>query len=158
MPPIDRWAALRGLVGAWSGAGSGEFPTLEPFAYRERLGVSEMDGFLHYVQRTWRQVDGEERQSHVETGFLTIGGAGRVELLCAQGSDRVEALAGDIELRGDAVRLDVRSVVGAHDPRVLTSWRRLDWEGDELRYEMGMSTTAVPSGSTHLTALLRRER
>jgi hypothetical protein len=156
MTPAEPWDSLRSLVGTWTGGGSGEFPTLESFEYRERLDVAEMDGFLHYVQRTWRVVDGHERQSHIETGFVSIAGTGRVELLCAEGSDRVEVLTGDLDLLGDAVRLEVRSVAGAHDPRVLSSWRRLEWEDDGLRYEMGMSTTAVPDGSTHLTARLRR--
>jgi len=36
------WETLRRLVGTWEGKGTGEFPTLEPFEYRELLVVDEL--------------------------------------------------------------------------------------------------------------------
>jgi len=38
----------------------------------------------------------------------------------------------------------------------VASWREWTFDGDDLAYTMGMSTTAVPTGSLHLEAALHR--
>ena len=152
------WEILQQLVGTWEGTGKGDFPTIDPFTYREVLEVhgGQEDGLLHYQQRTWRQEDGQEVDSHRETGFIGLSDNQAVEILNAQGSDRVEVLRGDVEVRGNAFLLDLHSVVLAHDERMIRSWRRLQVEGEVLSYSMGMATKQVPGGTTHLTARLTR--
>jgi hypothetical protein len=150
--------ALLPLVGTWEGAGRGEYPTLDPFDYRELLEVdgSPESPFLHYRQQTWRDQDGGEVGSHVETGFISLDENQGVNVLNAEGSDRVEVLTGTMAERDGVLVLDLRSVVLAHDERMISSWRQIEVEGDELRYTMGMATTRVPEGANHLTARLTR--
>ncbi len=147
---------MQRLVGIWEGTGSGEFPTIEPFSYREVLEVREMGGILRYSQSTWRVEDAGEAGSHQETGFISLGADGTVEILNAQGSDRVEVLRGRASTNGDALVLDLESAVVANDDRMIRSWRTIEVDGDELRYTMGMATTQVPDGADHLTARLTR--
>jgi len=152
------WVALRKLAGVWVGTGVGEFPTLDSFTYRERFEIAERRArVLHYLQETWRDVDGEEVGSHIETGFITLADDGAVEVLNAQGSDRVEVLSGHAELSGGVVSIDLESVALVHDERMISSWWKLHIDGDELRYSMGMATKSVPKGATHLTARLTKQ-
>ena len=74
---------LRLLSGTWVGEGAGDFPSIEAFRYREtlRFELDESYPLLHYEQRTWRDIDGEEGPSHWETGFLRFLGEGRVEMV-----------------------------------------------------------------------------
>lgn len=150
------WKALRSLAGIWDGNGEGFFPTIEPFSYREVLEIDEVgsSNTLHYQQRTWRRTEGAEQASHLETGFISSGDAGSIEILNAQGGDRVEVLRGPIRFSNGVLVIELESVVLAHDHRMLRSWREFRFEGDRLRYTMGMATTAVPEGAPHLTATL----
>ncbi len=152
------WRVLQQLAGTWEGTGKGEFPTISPFTYREVLEVrgDQEDALLHYQQQTWRQEDGQEVDSHRETGFIGLADSETVQILNAQGSDRVEVLRGHVEVRENKLLLDLDSVALAHDERMIRSWRRLQLEGDVLRYTMGMATKHVPDGATHLTARLTR--
>lgn len=147
---------LHGLVGTWEGTGNGDFPTIDPFAYREILVVSELDGILHYRQSTWVLDGTDEVASHQEAGFISEGEDGKVAMYNAQGIDRVAVLTGSPHTDGDTVTLELESVILAGDDRMLRSWRSLELEGDALRYTMGMATTQVPDGATHLTARLAR--
>ncbi len=147
---------LERLVGSWVGIGSGDFPTLEPFDYREILEVSDTDGLVHYRQTTWRRQTGGEVLSHTETGFISIDEAGITEVFNAQGTDRVEVLRGPATTQNGLLVLDLESVLVAGDERVLRSWRSIVVDGDVLRYRMGMATTDVPDGANHVTAALIR--
>ena len=145
------------LVGQWAGSGNGAFPTLETFSYRERLDVSEHDvGVVHYLQQTWRLSGGGEVGSHVETGFIAIHDDSTVEMLNAQGADRVEVLDGRWSVDGETVSLELRSAALAHDDRMISSWRNITVSDGKFSYDMGMATTAVPKGATHLTGMLQR--
>jgi hypothetical protein len=145
------------LIGTWEGTGRGEFPTIDSFEYRELLEIIEpqAETLLHYRQQTWRATGDEEVASHAETGFISVTEDGDVELLNVQGTDRVEVLRGRPAAR-EPFTLELRSVVLAHDERMVRSWRNLHLQGDLLRYETAMATTAVPDGAPHLTARLTR--
>lgn len=149
-------AALRRLVGDWEGSGTGSFPTVEPFRYRERLTVRESGHVLHYVQRTWRPDAAGERPSHLETGYIAADDDGTIRMLNAQGDDRVEILEGPASVDGAVLRIRLDSVVIAGDSRVLRTWRSLTCTADELAYELGMATTAVPDGAAHLAITLAK--
>jgi hypothetical protein len=149
---------LIGTVGLWEGTGRGGFPTIASFTYRERLEISATadDATLHYLQQTWRHEDGGEVDSHVETGFITVGDGGVVHVMNAQGSSRVEVLEGAAVEENGVLTIDLESVALTGDERMISSWRKLVYAGDRLRYEMGMSTTAVTDGELHLSAELTR--
>ncbi len=149
---------LHKLIGTWEGSGSGQFPTINDFEYREVLEISgDYDGaLLHYKQRTWRLTDDGEAESHVETGFIGLTDDGTVEITSSQALDRVEVLRGKLSSTADGFSIDVESVSIAHDPRMIRSWRSIVLGAERLSYTMGMATTAVPDGGSHLTAELRR--
>lgn len=152
------WAALRELVGSWEGTGRGEFPTIDSFAYREVLDITEphRGELLQYRQQTWR-VDGDaETESHIESGFIALHPDGTVEWLNVQGADRAEVLRGQAILNESGLVLELRSIALAHDPRMVRSWRTLRLRENTLTYEMAMATTAVPDGAPHLAARLVR--
>ena len=157
MDRAETWRGLRGLIGTWEGTGRGEFPTIDAFDYRESLEIIEPqpETLLHYRQQTWRLVGNEEIGSHIETGFISVTDDGDVEIANAQASDRVEVLRGRATA-SDSFTLELKSVVLAHDERMVWSWRTLRLRGDVLRYEMAMATTLVPDGAPHLTARLSR--
>lgn len=151
-------AALLKLVGTWEGTGRGEFPTLEPFEYREVLEIDRGPEapLLHYRQQTWRDKEGREAGSHAETGFISLDEDDQVKVLNAEGSDRVEVLGGQATMQDGVLVLNLESIVLAHDERMIRSWREIELDGDVLRYTMGMATTRVPEGARHLTARLTR--
>ena len=150
-------SGLDEIVGRWSGTGSGRYPTIDDFDYREELIVVPTDepGVLHYIQRTWRIVDDGEVPSHIETGFIHVAGD-RVTILNAQGADRVEVLTGIIERSPGKTVVRLESTTLAHDDRMVGSWRTITIRGDRLDYLMDMATTAVPGGADHLNASLER--
>ena len=50
----DDVASLAFLLGTWSGEGTGSYPTIEPFAYRETLRFDHVgEPYLLYVQESW---------------------------------------------------------------------------------------------------------
>ena len=74
MEPAPSWDSLRLLDGDWRGFGTGGFPTIESFEYREHLRIRLVEGqeVLHYLQSTWRIDGDEEHGSHIETGFISL--------------------------------------------------------------------------------------
>ena len=84
------------LLGRWAGEGKGEYPTVEPFAYREEvLFAHRGKPFLAYVQRTWR-LPGDE-PSHSEAGYLRPVGTDRLELVLAHPTGVVEIEEGSLQ-------------------------------------------------------------
>jgi hypothetical protein len=72
------------LAGRWVGEGSGDYPTIEPFTYREVLEIIAIPG---RPLATWRSTttDGATGEArHSEVGFLRPGDE-RAELVLAHG-------------------------------------------------------------------------
>ena len=146
------------LTGTWTGAGRGEFPTVTSFDYRETLTFTRRDEkTLAYEQRTQKRYDGQTEwlESHWEFGFIRILESGELEMTSAQ-IGRVEVLAGKIETQDNITRIHFVSKTITNDPRMVSSTRRFELEGDTLLYEMQMQTTKVDSSVTHLRAELKR--
>jgi hypothetical protein len=143
---------LRFLVGSWRGAGRGEYPTIEPFRYREEVSFAPGPGkpFLFYTQRTSGE---DDLPLHSEAGYVRMTSHGP-ELVIAQPTGLVEVHDG----RLSDTTLEFRSTsVGATATakRVARVVRRIAGIGDELSYTLEMAYAEVPL-TLHLSATLQR--
>jgi hypothetical protein len=146
------------LEGTWTGKGRGEFPGVASFTYRETLRFTKRDDTsLAYEQQTQKLYDGQTEYlpSHAETGSLQILENGQLELVSAQ-TGRNEVLVGSIEPIGNMFRIHFVSRSITNDPRMISSTRTFELEGDTLRYERGMHTTKVEGLTPHLKISLQR--
>jgi len=146
------------LEGTWKGEGRGGYPTVTSFDYRETLVFTRRDEkTLAYEQRAQKRYDGgtEYLESHWENGFIRILESGELELTSAQ-IGRAEILVGTFESRGDMFRIHFVSKTITNDPRMISSARTFELEGDTLRYEMEMQTTKVNQSTPHLKIALQR--
>lgn len=85
---------LAPLLGAWRGAGRGDYPTIEPFEYTEEVSIGHVGKpFLAYGQRT-KGADGAPL--HAESGYLRPAGHGGLELLVVHPSGIAEVLVGEV--------------------------------------------------------------
>ena len=149
------------LEGTWHGEGRGGYPTIDSFDYREELVFTERDeSTLAYSQRTEKRMDGQSGfvTSHWENGFLRVLESGDLELVNAQSGGRSEVLIGHIEKVGSLIRLHFTSKAVTNDPKIISTARTFELEGNHLRYEMEMSTTQVDKRTRHLGIILRRTR
>ena len=146
------------LEGTWTGEGRGQFPTVKSFDYREILTFTRRDEkTLAYEQRTQKRYDGQTEWlvSHWENGFLHVLENGQLEMINAQIS-RSEVLIGAVEFRDPVSYIRFVSKTITNDPRMISSARTFEVEGDTLRYEMEMHTTAVDQSTRHLEITLHK--
>jgi hypothetical protein len=146
-------AGLAFLLGTWTGAGRGVYPTIEPFEYTEeaRFGHAGRP-LLTYAQRTVRRDTG--LPAHAETGFLRPAPGGGVELVLAHSFGVVEVTEGTVD--GTRLALRSTSVRGtATAKEIVTIERRIEVDGDTLRYTIDMAAVGQPL-QRHLTAELHR--
>jgi hypothetical protein len=146
-------ADLGGLVGTFEGPGHGDYPTIAPFDYHERVVLGH-DGrpVLAYRQRTWRP--DRSAPMHLEAGYLRALGEGRVELVVAQPTGVAEVHAGRcgpgwFEVASTAVA----RTASAKDVRSVR--RRFALDGATLVTDLWMSY-AGHHDTHHLRSTLRR--
>ncbi len=147
------------LEGTWAGKGRGGYPTVTSFDYRETLLFTRRDEkTLAYEQRTQKRYDGQTEYlvSHWENGFICILENNNIELVNAQNGGRSEVLVGTIETLDTMIRIHFVSKELTNDPRMVSSARTFELEGDTLRYEMEMQTTTVDQSAKHLEIALQR--
>lgn len=159
-PPLhDALAPVAGLLGSFDGEGAGDYPTIDPFVYREQVTFGHVGKpFLAYTQRTTHPVTGAPM--HAETGYLRVTDGDRVELVLAHPTGIVEVEEGRLE-RDDAGGLvldlattTVGTTATAKDVRALR--RRFVLAGDVLTYDLWMAHADIPE-THHLRAALRRQ-
>jgi len=148
------WLAF--LLGTWRGEGSGSYPTIDPFAYRETLTFDHVgDAWLSYIQESWSL---EDEPLHFERGFLRPGAtAGEVELVLAHPIGVTEIAHGRLDggdLTFEASGGDIARARTGLDVRELA--RRYHVEGDVMTYELDLATGETPR-TAHLAATLRRQ-
>lgn len=147
------------LEGAWEGEGRGQFPGVTSFNFHETLIFTRRDEkTLAYEQRTQKLYDGQTEylSSHWENGFISILQDGELQLANIQVGGRNEILVGRVEFLDKKYRIHFVSKVLNNDPRMISSARTFELEGDTLRYEMEMHTTKVGRSTSHLKIVLQR--
>ncbi|WP_059014410.1 peroxynitrite isomerase [Mycobacterium sp. M26] len=152
-------AVLAPLLGTWAGTGHGEYPTIEPFDYREEVVFGHTGKpFLTYSQRTRASDDG--RPLHAETGYVRVPSPGRIEFVIVHPTGVTEIDEGVLSVDGSDLGIEVDSTsVGltGSAKRVTALSRSIRVAGDELSYTLLMGAVGVPPVK-HLTATLHRQR
>jgi hypothetical protein len=151
-------AVLAPLLGEWSGAGHGSYPTIEGFDYVETLHFTHSGKpFVSYVQSSCHA--GDTRALHTETGYLRPVGSSRVELVVAQPTGIVEVDEGALEPRGDGslgIRMRSRVVGLTSSAKEVTEVERCyHVEDDVLRTSLSMAAVGQPL-THHLASELHR--
>jgi hypothetical protein len=146
-------ARIAFLLGTWRGAGKGEYPTIDPFAYEEEVRFTHNGKpFLAYTQRTWHPQKGFAM--HAEAGYFRPLENGRIEIVVAQPTGIIEVQEGIVE--GNTISVS-SSLIGktstAKDVAKLE--RSFEVDGDVLRYEVRMAAVGQPL-QYHLGAELRK--
>lgn len=150
-------AALAPLLGTWSGAGHGDYPTIEPFSYLEEVTFGHLGKpFLTYSQRT-RSETGQPL--HAETGYLRTPSPPRIELILAQPTGITEIDEGTLTAGDGELHIEVHSTtigLSATAKDVMALRRSIRVSGDELQYTVSMAAVGQPLVH-HLTATLHRQ-
>jgi hypothetical protein len=146
-------APIAFLVGTWTGAGRGVYPTITPFTYEEELHIGHSGAaFLHHEQRTRHAETGDPM--HVETGYWRPGRPGRVELVIAQPTGIIEVDEGIVT--GTSIRVRSRLVGLTRTAKpVATVERVVHIDGDHMHYELLMGAMGEVH-QLHLEATLQR--
>ncbi|MEZ0356249.1 peroxynitrite isomerase [Mycobacterium sp. SA01] len=152
-------AVLAPLLGTWTGAGTGEYPTIETFGYVEEVAIGHVGKpFLTYSQRTRATDDG--RPLHAETGYLRVPSPGRIELVVAHPTGVTEIDEGTLSETGDGLAIDLDSTaigLTGSAKSVTALSRSFQLAGDELTYSVRMAAVGVPL-THHLAATLHRKQ
>ena len=150
-------AALAPLLGTWSGAGQGDYPTIQPFRYLEEVTFGHAGKpFLTYSQRT-RSEDGQPM--HAETGYLRMPGPARVELILAHPTGVTEIDEGTLTDRDGELHIEVHSTtvgLSASAKDVMSLRRSFTVTDAQLHYTVLMAAVGQPLVH-HLTATLHRQ-
>jgi len=152
-------AVLAPLLGTWEGAGTGEYPTIDDFAYDESITVSHVGKpFLAYTQRTRHPET--SAPMHAETGYLRVPRPGSIEIVMAQPTGLAEiyegaVVGGDVPLVIDARSTSINATSTAKE--VTITERTISVTGNELRYTFRMAAVGQPL-QHHLSATLHRVR
>jgi hypothetical protein len=148
---------LASLLGTWEGSGTGEYPTIDNFAYAESITFSHVGKpFVAYTQRTRHPDTGAPM--HAETGYLRVPRPGSIEIVMAQPTGLAEiyegaVVGGDAPLVIDARSTSIGSTTSAKE--VTITEQTISVTGDELHYTFRMAAVGQPL-QHHLSATLRR--
>jgi hypothetical protein len=157
----DSLRPMAALLGSWSGDGAGEYPTIEPFRYRETITFGHVGKpFLAYTQRTLALGAGGEPglPLHAEAGYWRFPEPGRVEVVLAHPSGIIEIEEGTLTADVGSLVIELRStsVATTSTAKSVTAVERsFRFDGDQLTYTLGMAAVGHPM-THHLAATLHR--
>ena len=149
----EQAARIAFLLGTWRGAGKGEYPTIDPFAYEEEVRFTHNGKpFLAYTQRTWHPEKGHAM--HGEAGYFRPLEDGRIEIVMVHPTGIVEVQEGTVD--GNKVAVSSKLVGKTSTAKEVTKLERtFEVDGDVLRYEVRMAAVGRPL-QHHLGAELRK--
>ncbi len=150
-------AVLAPLLGTWEGTGTGEYPTIDDFAYLESITFTHVGKpFVAYTQRTRHPET--SAPMHAETGYLRVPRPGSIEIVMAQPTGLAEIYEGAV-VGGDApLVIDARSTSINATPtakEVTITERTISVTDDDLHYTFRMAAVGQPL-QHHLSATLHR--
>jgi hypothetical protein len=152
-------AVLAPLLGTWEGSGTGEYPTIDEFAYFESITFSHVGKpFVAYTQRTRHPET--SAPMHAETGYLRVPRPGSVEIVMAQPTGLAEIYEGAVVGGDTPLVIDARSTSINATPtakEVTITERTISVTGDDLHYTFRMAAVGQPL-QHHLSATLHRLR
>lgn len=157
-PPLHPdLTVLAPLLGTWVGEGTGDYPTIEPFAYTEQVTFAHAGKpFLTYVQRTRAAGDGPAL--HTETGYLRVPAPGRIEWVLAHPTGITEIQEGPLVVDGERLDMDLVSTeIGrtSSAKEVMAVARSIQMADGVLTYTLRMAAVGQRL-QHHLSATLRR--
>ena len=156
-PPMQRSISeFSSLLGVWVGNGSGVFPTIKSFEFRDEIRFSRRgsEELIHYEQITFLK---DDTPSHWESGFLKFNSNGFLEISNAQDSGRVEILEENSFRKTDrGFRIELKSKALQNDPRLRETIRIFELVDNTLSYSIAMATQVVTESTPHIRAELRR--
>lgn len=145
------------LLGTWRGRGTGTWPTAGSFDYEEEAAFELGGGgadfpFLAYRERAWDPAT--DTTMHLERGCWRVHDGGLVDVTLAHPIGVTEIAQGSVD--GPEITLtSIRIGVATRGLPVTGLRRRYRLDGDELVYEIDLSTGDVPL-LRHLAGRLRR--
>lgn len=141
------------LLGHWAGDGSGHYPTIDDFEYREQVWFEHVGKpFISYRQATKHATTG--LPLHAEAGYLRPVETDHIELVVVQPSGIVELHEGIVD--GTTIRLHSTSVLTTATAKDVTEVvRTIDVLDDQLTYDLSMAAVGLPL-QHHLRAVLSR--
>ncbi|HVL81398.1 MAG TPA: FABP family protein, partial [Actinomycetota bacterium] len=130
------------LLGTWLGHGSGEYPTIKPFRYREQVRFTHNGKpFLSYTQRTWSFDDG--RPLHSESGYWRPRPEGGLEVVLSHPTGVVEVYTGTV--RGAALDIETARIATTPSAKPVEKLKRTFLiTGDMLTYDVRMAAVGEP--------------
>lgn len=154
-------APVAALLGEWIGDGHGEYPTIEPFDYRETVTFGHVGKpFLAYGQRTLR-LSGDAVLGpplHAESGYWRFPPGGHVEVALSHPTGINELSEGTLTITDGVIVIDVaattigRSTTAKSVSEIERTFRL---DGDTLSYTVRMAAVGQPLRH-HLAATLHR--
>ncbi len=161
-------APLTWLQGAWTGSGSGGFPTMNAFEYDNQIRVRYLDEafdvepLIQFEEIAWVYENDERRFKHWETGFFKPTEDDRIQFYISHNTGRIEVTYGqcvkidpneksfELILESNFIRNDV-GLKTAHK-----SFRTIVLKNGSLNYSLDMTTEDIADPTFHLEATLER--
>lgn len=151
-------AIIAPLLGSWTGAGHGEYPTIESFDYVETVTFGHVGKpFLAYGQRTRNRVT--DLPMHAETGYWRCPSPGRLEVVLTHPTGITEIEEGTVDANPDrSIEIELATVnvsISSTAKHVSEIRRSILLDGDQLSYRVSMAAVGLPL-QHHLAATLTR--
>jgi THAP4-like, heme-binding beta-barrel domain len=155
LPP--QLVPLAFLLGRWTGAGVGGYPTIEGFRFGQEIAFGHVGKpYVTYTSRSWILDDAgnEVRPAATETGFWRPQPTGEVEVLLAHPTGFVEVWLGEVD--GAKVELRTDLVARTDSAKEVTAGHRLYGLVDgDLMWAYDMAAVGQPL-QPHVSARLKR--